>query len=166
MASACLPQLFQAVEINGEHYWDGGYMGNPALFPLYYASQSQDILIVEINPLMRPDLPKTARDIADRIDEISFNSALLQDLRAIDFVTRLLDDNKLDKTRYRRMFVHMIATSDDIMRLGPSTKHNTSLPFLEDLRAKGYAAADFWIDAHGDALGQRSSLDLHKLVNG
>jgi NTE family protein len=166
MASACLPQLFQAVEINGEHYWDGGYMGNPALFPLYYATQSQDILIVEINPLVRPDLPQTARDIADRIDEISFNSALLQDLRAIDFVTRLLDDNKLDTQRYRRMFVHMIATSDDIMRLGPATKYNTDPIFLEDLRRKGYAAADSWIRAHGTALGQHSSVDLHKLVNG
>jgi NTE family protein len=136
------------------------------LFPLYYASQSQDILIVEINPLVRPDLPTTARDIADRIDEISFNSALLQDLRAIDFVTRLLDDNKLDKTRYRRLFMHMIATSDDIMRLGPATKYNCDPLFLDDLRRKGHAAADSWIRAHGAALGQHSSIDLHKLVNG
>jgi NTE family protein len=166
LASACLPQLFQAVEIKGEFYWDGGYVGNPALFPLYYATQSSDLLIVEINPLLRPDVPRTTQDISDRINEISFNSALLQDLRALEFVTRLLDDNKLDKKRYRRMLVHMIATSDDVMRLGASTKSKTDMPFLQKLHDWGYAAADSWLRANHQFLGVESTVDLHKLVNG
>lgn len=166
MASACLPQLFQAVEIAGEHYWDGGYMGNPALFPLYYATQSRDILIVEINPMQRPELPKTAREIADRIDEISFNSSLIQDLRAIEFVTRLLDDNKLDEKHYRRMLVHMIETNEEIMNLGPSSKYNTSSDFLEKLRRIGYQSCDTWITNHAHHLGEKSSIDLRKLVSG
>ncbi len=166
MASACLPQLFQAVEIQGEHYWDGGYMGNPALFPLYYATQSRDILIVEINPMQRPELPTTSREIADRIDEISFNSSLIQDLRSIEFVTRLLDENKLDEKRYRRMLVHMIETNAEIMNLGPSSKYNTSSAFLQKLRAIGHSAAETWISNHAHDLGKKSSVDLHKLVNG
>jgi NTE family protein len=166
MASACLPQLFHAVEVDGEHYWDGGYMGNPALFPLYYATQSSDILIIAINPLYRPSLPQTARDISDRVNEISFNSSLLQDLRAIDFVTRLLDDNKLDAKQYRRMLVHMIATNDEIMEMGPATKYDTSAVFLEKLRSIGYRCTDQWIAEHGHKLGKHSSVDLHGLVNG
>jgi NTE family protein len=166
LASACLPQLFQAVEIKGEFYWDGGYVGNPALFPLYYATQSSDLLIVEINPLLRPDVPRTTRDIADRINEISFNSALLQDLRALEFVTRLLDDNKLDGERYRRMLVHMIATPDEVTRLGASTKSTTDMPFLQRLHDWGYTEADSWLRDNQQHLGVRSSVDLHKLVNG
>ncbi len=166
MASACLPQLFQAVEIEGEAYWDGGYMGNPALFPLYYATQSRDILIVEINPLRREDVPKTAREIAERVKEISFNSSLMQDLRAIEFVTRLLDDHKLDQSRYRRMLVHMIQTTDEIMNMGSATKSDTSERFLKQLHEIGYSTADTWLAEKSHFLGKESSVDLHSLVNG
>jgi NTE family protein len=166
LASACLPHLFQAVEIKGEAYWDGGYMGNPPLFPLYYATQSDDLLIVEINPLHRADIPRTAQEIENRIDEITFSSSLLQELRALEFVTRLLDDNKLDRKRYRRMLVHMIPTDDKVARLGASTKSNTDLPFLQKLHDWGYKAADDWLRDNHQHLGVRSSVDLHKLVNG
>jgi NTE family protein len=166
LASACLPQLFQAVEIKGEFYWDGGYMGNPALFPLYYATQSDDLLIVEINPLRRDSVPRSTQEIADRINEISFNSSLFQDLRALEFVTRLLDDHKLDRKRYRRMRVHMISTGDQVARLGAASKSTTDMPFLQQLHDWGYAAADAWLRDSGADLGVRSSVDLHKLVNG
>ena len=91
MASACLPFLFQAVEIDGEAYWDGGYMGNPAIFPLIYACETPDVLIVHINPIERPELPRSAMEILNRINEISFNSSLLREMRAIAFVTQLID---------------------------------------------------------------------------
>ena len=94
MASACLPFLFQAVEIDGEAYWDGGYMGNPAIFPLIYECGSADVVVVHINPLARPDVPKTATEILNRVNEISFNSSLMREMRAIAFVTRLIDEGQ------------------------------------------------------------------------
>jgi NTE family protein len=97
LASACLPFVYQAVEIDGEHYWDGGYMGNPALFPLIYSCQSRDILIVHVNPLERPDKPMSAREIMNRVNEISFNSSLMREMRAVAFVTKLIDDGKLSR---------------------------------------------------------------------
>jgi NTE family protein len=100
MASACLPFLFQAVEIDGEHYWDGGYMGNPALYPLIYHTESRDVVIVHINPILRPQLPTTAADIHNRLNEITFNSSLLRELRAIAFVTKMIEQGWL-KDEYR-----------------------------------------------------------------
>ncbi|MGD9139113.1 MAG: patatin-like phospholipase family protein, partial [Desulfobacterales bacterium] len=109
MASACLPYIFQAVEVDGEDYWDGGYAGNPILYPFAYHSDAQDIVIVQINPLSCQKTPKTAREILNRVNEITFNASLLHELRAIDFVARLLDEGSLDSTRYRKMFIHLIA---------------------------------------------------------
>ena len=113
LASACLPFMFQAVEIDGEHYWDGGYMGNPAIFPLIYDCDSADVVVVHINPIERPDVPTTARDIMNRINEISFNSSLMREMRAIAFVTKLIDDGKLER---RRREAH-----DASMRSRPTT---------------------------------------------
>lgn len=96
LASACLPQMFQAVEIDGEHYWDGGFMGNPAIYPLIYGVETQDVVLVQINPLERHGVPKSARDIQNRINEISFNASLMHEMRAIQFVTRLIDEGELD----------------------------------------------------------------------
>src|SRR5437016_6041326 len=108
LASACLPLLFQAVEIDGEHYWDGGYMGNPAIFPLIYGCDSRDVVIVHINPLERARLPTTASEILNRINEISFNSSLMREMRAINFVTKLIDDGKVNGEGLRRLLVHSI----------------------------------------------------------
>ncbi len=166
LASACLPLVFQAIEIDGEAYWDGGYMGNPALFPLFYASQSRDIVIVEINPLERPGVPKSARDIIDRINEISFNGSLLQELRMVEFVTRLVDDSKLDPEKYRRMLIHMISNDVEIRALGASSKFNADAEFIDRLYHIGYRAADSWVHANIDHLGQKSSVDLAALVSG
>src|SRR6266850_2261605 len=105
LASCCLPFLHQAVSIDGEYYWDGGYMGNPALFPLIYDCESRDIVVVHINPMERPDVPQSARDIMNRINEISFNSSLMREMRAVAFVTKLLDDKKLKDNEVKRMLV-------------------------------------------------------------
>ncbi len=160
MASACLPQLFQAVEIDGEPYWDGGYVGNPALFPLFQVEKTRDIVIVQINPIERAGAPRTAPDILARVNEITFNASLLSELRAIDFVARLVDENRLPERRYRKMLVHNLSERQPLAPLGVGVDLNTDLTFFEQLFAIGRAAADRWLGAHYDALGERSTVDL------
>ncbi len=133
LASTCLPFMFQAVEIRGEHYWDGGYMGNPAIFPLIYHCDSADVVIVHINPAERPDVPTNARDIMNRINEISFNSSLMREMRAISFVTKLIEDGKLKEGDAKHMMLHAIE-ADDVMRgLGVASKLNADWEFLMHL---------------------------------
>ncbi|NYS35501.1 patatin-like phospholipase family protein, partial [Streptococcus danieliae] len=108
MASACLPQMFKAVEIDGEHYWDGGFSGNPSLYPLVYKTKCRDILLVQINPKESDAVPDTAADIADRMNEVTFNASLLAELRAIEFVVRLLEEKRLDAERYKHVLMHRI----------------------------------------------------------
>jgi NTE family protein len=134
LASACLPYLFHAVEINGEHYWDGGFMGNPAIFPLIYNSGSKDVILVHINPIERKKLPKTAAEIFNRMDEISFNSSLMREMRAVAFVTKLIDDNVLDRSKYSRMLIHSIRDDAAMAELGVATKLNPDWDFLCRLR--------------------------------
>jgi NTE family protein len=160
LASACLPHLFKAVEIDGEHYWDGGFMGNPAIFPLIYRKGCTDVVIVHINPLERAGVPKTASEIADRVNEISFNSSLMREMRAIAFVTRLIDEGRLDAGRYKRMLVHSIRDDAEMVRLGIATKYETDFAFLERLRDLGQAAGERWLSGHYEDIGQRSSIDL------
>jgi NTE family protein len=160
LASACLPFVYQAVEIDGEHYWDGGYMGNPALFPLIYSCQSRDILIVHVNPLERPDKPMSAREIMNRVNEISFNSSLMREMRAVAFVTKLIDDGKLSRGDAKRVLIHSVC-ADEVMRgLGASTKLNADRGFLQRLRALGRERTQAWIDCHFDDLGSRSTVDI------
>ncbi len=160
LASACLPFLYQAVEVDGEHYWDGGYMGNPALFPLIYSCQSRDILVVHINPMERAEVPTTAREIMNRVDEISFNSSLMREMRAVAFVTKLIDDGKLGQGDAKRMLIHSVC-ADDVMRgLGVASKLNADGEFLRQLQALGRERAQAWIDRHFDDLGARSTVDI------
>ena len=160
LASACLPFMFQAVEISGEHYWDGGYMGNPAIFPLIYNCGSADVVIVHINPAERPDVPTTARDIMNRINEISFNSSLMREMRAISFVTKLIEDGKLKDGDVKHMMLHAIE-ADDVMRgLGVASKLNADWEFLMHLHAIGRERAGAWLDANFDKLGVESSVDI------
>ncbi len=163
MASACLPYLFKAVEIGGEHYWDGGFMGNPAIFPLIYRGASRDVVVVHINPIVRHDVPKTAPEIFDRMNEISFNSSLMREMRAIAFVTRLLEDEAIDDTRYKRMLVHSIRDDVGMARLGAETKLIPEWAFLEQLRDAGRNAAERWLEESFDAIGERTSVDLADL---
>lgn len=160
MASACLPFLFKAVEIDGEHYWDGGFMGNPAIFPLIYRGASQDVIIVHINPIVREELPKTAPDILDRMNEISFNSSLMREMRAVAFVTRLLEDQSIDDGRYKRMMIHAIRNDEVMGRFGADSKLDPSWEFLTQLRDAGRAAADAWLVENFDHVGKRTTVDL------
>ena len=160
MASACLPYVFQAVEIDGEPYWDGGFMGNPALFPLIYRSGSKDIVIIHINPIERKKLPKSAPEIFDRMNEISFNSSLMREMRAIDFVTKLIDEGALDGKKYNRMRVHSIRDDAEMSQLGVATKLNPDWDFLCRLRDIGRHRAGEWLDKHFDQIGEESSVDL------
>ncbi len=160
LASGCLPFLFQAVEIGGEHYWDGGYMGNPAIFPLIYGCTSKDIVIVHINPLERDEVPRTAMEILNRVNEISFNSSLMREMRAINFVTRMIDGGIIDGKHLNRLFIHSIFADAVMKKLGASSKLNADWSFLQYLHAAGRNAADTWIEASFDRLGIASTIDI------
>jgi NTE family protein len=165
MASACLPYMFQAVEIDGVPYWDGGYMGNPAMFPFFNAVKTDDILLVQINPIIRRETPRTARDIQDRLNEITFNASLLAQLRAVEFVTRLLNQGNLkhksdDVAGYRDVRLHRIDGAEKLVELDASTKMNSEWEFLQYLRDIGREAADRFLETHFDSIGVRSTLDV------
>jgi NTE family protein len=160
LASACLPFLYQAVNVDGEYYWDGGYMGNPALFPLIYGCESRDIVVVHINPMERPDVPHSARDIMNRINEISFNSSLMREMRAVAFVTKLLDDKKLADTEVKRMLIHAVSADDVMQNLGVASKLNAEWEFLTHLHAIGRERAEAWIEANFAALNVASTIDI------
>jgi NTE family protein len=160
LASACLPYLFQAVTIDGEAYWDGGYMGNPAIFPLIYGCEARDVVIVQVNPINRPEVPTNARDILDRVTEISFNSSLMREMRAIAFVSKLVEENKLESDRYKRLNIHFIESETEIAPLGASSKLNTDWGFLTELRDRGRATAKEWLARHFDKIGKESTIDI------
>jgi len=162
LASACLPFLFQAVEIDGEHYWDGGYVGNPPIFPLIYNCGTRDVVIVHINPIVRKGVPKTAAEILNRINEVSFNSSLIRELRAISFVTTLIHDGKVDRTEMKEMLIHSIRSDQTMMALGVSSKLNADWGFLCYLRDQGRGEAERWLAQNYSALGERCSVDLRK----
>ena len=163
MASCCLPFLFQAVEIDGAHYWDGGYMGNPALYPLIYHTQSRDIVIVHINPIVREPLPRTAEQIENRLNEITFNSSLLRELRAIAFVSKLIEEGWLKdehRAKLKHVLIHSIRADEALYHLGVTSKFNTAWGFLCDLRDRGRAAAERWLAQNFEHLGHHSTVDL------
>ncbi|MEY8840008.1 patatin-like phospholipase family protein [Cribrihabitans sp. XS_ASV171] len=169
LASACLPNLFQAVEIwdpateRMESYWDGGYTGNPALFPLFNVGLPDDVVIVNINPLVREDLPRSPQQIQNRINEISFNSSLLRELRAIAFVRRLLDQGKLNPGEMSRVLVHMIADDELMNSLSVATKLVPTPVVLDRLRQAGRAATDRFLRDHKADLGVESTVDLAEM---
>ena len=160
LASACLPFLFHTVEIDGEAYWDGGYMGNPAIFPLIYHCESVDVVIVHINPIERDEVPKTAREILSRVNELSFNSSLMREMRAIAFVSRLIDDGTIRSGAMKRMLIHAIADEPYMRSLELTSKLNPDPQFLLHLHEAGRARADAWLAETFDALGERSSVDI------
>jgi len=160
MASACLPYLFKAVEIDGEHYYDGGYMGNPALYPLIYHSDCRDIVIVQINPLYREQVPTDARAILDRVNEITFNSTLMREMRAIHFVNRLIAGGKLDPEAYRVTRIHMIEADEEMGGMHASSKLNPERAFLHHLRDIGRKVAGEWLEESFGCVGTQSSIDV------
>ena len=160
MASACLPFMFKAVEINGEAYWDGGYMGNPAIFPLIYSCTSSDVVVVHINPMMREDVPRNAQAILNRINEISFNSSLMREMRAIAFVTRLIDDSALKENGLKRMLIHAIEAEPFMRGLGVTSKLNTDWEFLTHLRDEGRESASAWLAENLTKVNHESTIDI------
>ncbi len=169
LASACLPTLFQAVEIEDprtghiEAYWDGGYTGNPALFPLFDAGLPDDILIVNINPLNRDEVPTDSPAIQNRINEISFNTSLLRELRAIDFVHRLIRSGKVDEGQMKNVLVHMVSDDALMNDLNMATKTVAIPVIMERLKEAGRAAMDGFLGAHRDDIGTRSTIDLEEM---
>jgi len=167
LASACLPLLFQAVEINGEAYWDGGYAGNPSLLPLVTDTPADDLLLVPINPSLRAEVPTQARDILDRINEVTFNASLLKELRSIALLKQVLartvhpgqawPDPML--ARVAALRVHRLDGDAELAPLGAGSKLRTDLPFLEQLHAIGWRTADAWLVAHAGDLGRRATFD-------
>jgi NTE family protein len=164
MASACLPFLFRAVEIDGVPYWDGGYLGNPVIFPFFRSTETEDVLIVQINPLVRRTIPTSAKEIMNRVNEITFNSSLLSEYRAIEFVSRLIDQGRLPRGtgpgEYRRINVHRIVLDGEGKAYTADTKLSTDYDFFEMLRDNGRRAARRFLDAHFDDIGVKSSVDL------
>lgn len=162
MASACLPTVFQAVEIEGEHYWDGGYSGNPAIHPLIYQCDSRDIVLVQINPIKRDKLPTTAGDIMDRINEITFNAALIAEMRAIDFVKRLLAQGSLDPARYKDVLLHRIDGGEILEGFHAFTKSAMDAKLIHTLRDLGRDCAKRWLAMKHAALGVSCSVNIRR----
>ncbi len=171
MASACLPTVFKAIEIDDpstgrrEAFWDGGYTGNPALFPFFNDDLPDDIVIVNINPLERDGIPTTPQQIQNRINEISFNSSLLRELRAIEFVQRLLDDGTIPKGAMKRVNIHMIADDALMGQLSVATKMTPNPAVIASLKEAGYNAADTFLADHAKDIGKRSSVDLPEMFS-
>ena len=163
MASACLPHMFQAVVIDGVPYWDGGYMGNPSLFPFHHQADAADILVVQINPIERKGIPTTPMEIQNRMNEINFNSSLIQELRAIDFVARLLEEGRIDTQQYRQEYIHIIENQEALRPLGASSKLNAEWAFLTHLRDIGRESAALWLERHFDDIGKNSTVDLRAM---
>ena len=164
LASACLPSMFQAVELDGDVYWDGGFAGNPPITPLIRECDSSDTILVQINPIERVDTPRTARSIHNRINEISFNSSLLKELRMIAVLRRVVDPGDAEGGRWATMRIHRIATPV-MRRLGVSSKMNSEWAFLCFLRDEGRRAADAFLAEHAGSLGRRSTLDIEAMLN-
>jgi NTE family protein len=163
LASACLPTMFRAIEIDGEPYWDGGFAGNPTITPLVRESDAHDTILVQINPTERPEAPRSAAEILNRLNEISFNSALAKELRMIALLRQVVDPGSGEGARWANMRAHRIK-SDMLAELGASSKLNAEPEFVSMLRTEGRRAASEFLAAHADDLGKRSTADLDALL--
>lgn len=163
LASACLPHNAQTVLIDGEPYWDGGFSGNPALWPLIYGTKADDVLLVQINPRNHEGIPRTAAEIDDRVNEITFNASLVAELRAIAFVQRLLKEKRVDPRRYKQLRLHRVADEAGLAPFDASSKLNTDPRLLRQLFELGRAAAARWLETELEAVGRHSSLDVEEV---
>jgi NTE family protein len=162
LASACLPQLFQAVEVDGDYYWDGGFIGNPPLFPLIEQCETRDLVVVPLSPTNRPHVPTTASEISARLTEISCVNTLVREMRAIDFITHLIDEGIADQKKMKRLFMHMIGNEEVFHPLSYSSPMNANWDFLSYLFEKGREVASQWLQQNFDKIGVESSCDIHK----
>ena len=163
LASACLPTMFQAIEIDGDPYWDGGYAGNPTLTPLIRESDAHDTILVQINPRERPELPRTANEILNRLNEISFNSPLMKELRMIALLHQVADPGHGEGARWAEMRTHRIM-SEALTNFGASSKLNAEWEFVSLLKEEGRKSADAFLTAHGEDIGKHSTADLDVLL--
>lgn len=163
LASACLPTMFQAIEIDGDAYWDGGYAGNPTMTPLVRETDAHDTILIQINPRERAEAPRSAPEILNRLNEISFNSPLMKELRMMSLMRQVVDPGKGEGARWAEMRTHRIVT-DMLAEFGASSKLNAEWDFIAMLRAEGRRAASEFLDSHLEDLGQRSTADLNVLV--
>jgi NTE family protein len=164
LASACLPTLFQAIEIDGEAYWDGGYAGNPTITPLICECSSSDTILVQVNPIERPGTPRSARDIINRVNEVSFNATLLKELRMMAVLRQVADPGNSEGARWAKMRIHRISSAT-MTELGYSSKLNAEWDFFLMLRNEGRRSAEAFLAAHGGDLGARSTLDLDAMLD-
>ncbi len=160
LASACLPNIHHTVEVDGEHYWDGGFTGNPVLEPLVNFCDAVDILLVQINPTHREKIPVTAQEINDRLNEITFNSNLMREIRHIAEITRLIEAGVVTDPRFHRTYFHLVDANEEMQQYGARTKFDTAWPFLTRLRNLGRRKSETWLTENFDALGIRSSLSI------
>lgn len=164
MASACLPLMYRAVEIDGEAYWDGGYSANPALMPLILDSDVEDVLIVQLNPLRRERLPRNAREILNRINEISFNTSLVKELRGLAELTRLIDEGVVTMREGAGFRLHMIHCEESVQDMASSSKLNAEWGYLEHLFGRGRIWAERWLAQHRDDIGKRTTFRIEEVV--
>lgn len=165
LASAALPSLFQSVEIDGQYYWDGGYMGNPSLWPLFYHAKCRDILIVHVNPIVREEIPTKAYQIENRMNEINFNSSLMKELRAIDFVKKLINEDMLKdeyKDQYTDVLLHAIRADQVLRDLSIASKFDTGWQFLSYLKGLGRDEAKKWLESNYKSLNKETTVDIQK----
>jgi NTE family protein len=164
LASACLPELFPAVEIDGQPYWDGGFSGNPAMFALIHKLPKCDMIVVRIDPIIRHELPRTPRDIHDRTTELSFNTTFWLEMSVLGFLLLLVEQSELERKRFGRFLFHFIEPHGELEKIAASTKLNASVAFLHYLFDLGRTAAHDWLAQHGEDIGKKSTIDLTKLV--
>lgn len=162
LATACLPTIHNAVKVDGEYYWDGGFIGNPVFFPLIYNCETPDIVLVQLNPTVREHLPTSSREIADRLNEITNNASVVREMRAISFISDLIDKGLLDKNKVKRVHMHLIEDESVFQDLGWSSKLNTEWEFLTHLFEKGRAAADKWIKENYDNVGKKTTAPMRE----
>jgi NTE family protein len=160
MASACLPMLFQAVEVDGEHYWDGGYSGNPAMHPLIYRCHASDLVLVQINPIERNSVPTAGPDIMERINELTFNASLLAQMRSIDFVNRMIERGHLDKERYRKVLLHRIDGGEALEAFPTASKSSVDAATIQKLHTLGRESAQHWLKKRFTDLGEKTTIDV------
>lgn len=167
MASACLPFVFQAVKVKDDYFWDGGYMGNPAIFPLIYNSDCKDILIIHINPIYRDQVPESAADILNRMNEISFNSSLMREMRAISFVSKLLDNGWIKdeyKKSMKRLYIHAVRADVAMQSFSVASKMNTERGFISQLYDEGRRQGSSWLKKNFDHVGKQTSIDMDEYL--
>jgi NTE family protein len=160
LATACLPTIHNAVLVDGEYYWDGGFIGNPVFFPLIYDCETPDIILIQLNPTIRNKLPTTSREIADRLNEITNNASVVREMRSISFITDLMDKGLLDEKKVKRLHMHLIEDEAVFQELGWSSKLNTEWEFFTHLFEKGRKAADSWLKENFDSIGVRTTAPM------